>query len=158
MNYLRNIFRGKKKENVDAIAIANELFYGKIDFNDVNIEKIIKQNNIPVKMNASLKKDIENQYYRLMEIDENIERKNDDKRALASVINRNSIPVSGPLANQLGLPISAPKKLSMSASDEDEDVWVTSSSSIDGGARRKRITKSKRRKSKKTRKHRKKRV
>jgi hypothetical protein len=147
----RGLF-GKKKDNVDAIAIANELFYKKIDFNDVNIDKIIKENKIPVKMNDSLKKDIENQYYRLMEIDENIERKNEDKRALASVIKRNSIPVSGPLAKELGLPISAPKKLSMSASDEDEDEWVTSSSSIGGGMKKRRKTKGKRRKSKKNRK------
>ena len=147
----RGLF-GKKKENVDAIIIADKLFYGNIDLNDVNIDKIIKQNRIPVKMDASLKKDIENQYYRLMEIDENIERKNEDKRALQELIVRNSIPVSGPLAKQLGLPISTPKKRSMSASDEDEDEWVTSSSSIGGGMKKRRNTKGKRRKSKKTRK------
>jgi len=85
-----------------------------------------------------------------MEKDENTERKNEDKRALAEIITRNNVPVSANLAKQLAFPVSAPKKISMSASDEDE--WVTSSSSIDGGARRKRSTKSKRRKSKKTRK------
>ena len=148
MNYLRNIFT--KKKNGDAFVIANDLFYGNMELNEGNIESLIKKNRIPVKMDASLKKDIEDQYYRLMEKDENTERKNEDKRALAEIITRNNVPVSANLAKQLAFPVSAPKKISMSASDEDE--WVTSSSSIDGGARRKRSTKSKRRKSKKTRK------
>lgn len=156
MNYLRNIFT--KKKNGDAFVIANDLFYGNMELNEGNIESLIKKNRIPVKMDASLKKDIEDQYYRLMEKDENTERKNDDKRALAEIITRNNVPVSGPLAKQLGLQVSAPKKISMSASDEDEDEWVTSSSSIEGGMKKRRKTKSKRRKSKKTRKHRKKRV
>lgn len=147
MNYLRNIFT--KKKNGDAFVIANDLFYGNMELNEDNIESLIKKNRIPVKMDASLKKDIEDQYYRLMEKDENTERKNEDKRALAEIITRNNVPVSANLAKQLAFPVSAPKKISMSASDEDE--WVTSSSSIDGGARRKRSTKSKRRKSKKTR-------
>lgn len=158
MNYLRNIFT--KKKNGDAFVIANDLFYGNMELNNDNIESLIKKNRIPVKMDASLKKDIEDQYYRLMEKDENTERKNEDKRALAEIITRNNVPVSANLAKQLAFPVSAPKKISMSASDEDEDEdeWVTSSSSIEGGMKKRRKTKSKRRKSKKTRKHRKKRL
>jgi hypothetical protein len=154
MNYLRNIFT--KKKNEDAFVIANDLFYGNMELNNGNIESLIKKNRIPVKMNASLKKDIEDQYYRLVEKDENTERQNEDKRALEEIITRNNVPVSANLAKQLAFPVSAPKKISMSASDEDE--WVTSSSSIEGGMKKRRKTKSKSRKSKKTRKHRKKKV
>jgi hypothetical protein len=151
MNYLRNIFT--KKKNGDAFVIANELFYGNMELNNSNIESLIKKNRIPVKMNDALKKDIEDQYYRLMEKDENTERKNEDKRALEEIITRNKVPVSANLAKQLEFPVSSPKKISMSMSS-DEDVWVSSSSSIEGGMKKRRKTKSKRRKSKKTRKRR----
>ena len=151
MNYLRNIFT--KKKNGDAFVIANELFYGNMELNNSNIESLIKKNIIPVKMNDALKKDIEDQYYRLMEKDENTERKNEDKRALEEIITRNKVPVSANLAKQLEFPVSSPKKISMSMSS-DEDVWVSSSSSIEGGMKKRRKTKSKRRKSKKTRKRR----
>ncbi len=151
MNYLRNIFT--KKKNGDAFVIANELFYGNMELNNSNIESLIKKNIIPVKMNDALKKDIEDQYYRLMEKDENTERKNEDKRALEEIITRNKVPVSANLAKQLAFPVSSPKKISMSMSS-DEDVWVSSSSSIEGGMKKRRKTKSKRRKSKKTRKRR----
>ena len=151
MNYLRNIFT--KKKNGDAFVIANELFYGNMELNNSNIESLIKKNRIPVKMNDALKKDIEDQYYRLMEKDENTERKNEDKRALEEIITRNKVPVSANLAKQLAFPVSSPKKISMSMSS-DEDVWVSSSSSIEGGMKKRRKTKSKRRKSKKTRKRR----
>ena len=59
MNYLRNIFT--KKKNGDAFVIANDLFYGNMELNNDNIESLIKKNRIPVKMDASLKKDIEDQ-------------------------------------------------------------------------------------------------
>ena len=150
MNYLRNIFSSKKKINPDSLIIANELFYGKekLALNDVNIDKIIKQNKIPVKMNASLKKDIEDEYYRLNQIKQNDTRMYNEERAYTKQ-ERDLDAIRNKYRPQ--------KPVSMT-SGEDEDVWVDTSSSIEGGARRKRSTKSTRRKSKKTRKHRKKRA
>ena len=150
MNYLRNIFT--KKPNRDAEVIANKLYHGNVDLTYKNIDSIIEEYNIKVKMDNSLIKDVEDEYYRLVEKDEEINRMNEDKRALAKVIEGNNIPVSGHLAKQLGLPIK--RSMSM-ASGEDE--WVDTSSSIEGGMKKRRKTKGKKTKRRNTRKHRKKR-
>ena len=153
MNYLRNIFT--KKPNRDAEVIANKLYHGNVDLTYKNIDSIIEEYNIKVKKDASFYKDVEDQYNKLVITYNKIEAENEDKEALAKVIKGNNIPVSAKLAKQLALPISSPKNLSMSMESE-EDEWVdTSSSSIEGGARRK--TKRKKTKRRNTRKHRKKR-
>ncbi len=148
----RGLF-GKKKANVEAHMIANALFTSKEELTEDNIKNTINQKKIPVKMDASLIKDVEDEYYRLVEKDEEITRMNEDKRALAKVIEGNNIPVSGHLAKQLGLPIK--RSISM---ESGEDEWVDTSSSIEGGMKKRRKTKGKKTKRRKTRKHRKKRV
>ncbi len=144
MNYLSNLFRGKKKPNVDAIVIANELFYGNMELNNDNIESLIKKNRIPVKMNDSFKNDIKNEYNRLMQNKQNDTRMYEDELEYT----KQERDLDAIREKYIAKPVTTKQ-------DIDEDVWVTSSSSIDGGARRKRRkTKSKRRKSKKTRKRR----
>ena len=77
-----------------------------------------------------------------------IEAENEDKRALAKVIEGNKIPVSGHLAKQLGLPIK--RSISM---ESGEDEWVDTSSSIEGGMKKRRKTKGKKTKRRKTRRN-----
>ena len=141
MNYLSNLFRGKKKENVDAIIIAKEIFTGKEEMNDQNIAKNIKQYGISVKMNDSFKNDIKNEYNRLMQNKQNDTRMYEDE--LAYTKQERDL-------DAIREKYRAPKPVT-TKQDIDEDVWVTSSSSIEGGMK-KRSTKGKRRKSKKTRK------
>ena len=152
MNYLKNIFT--KKPNRDAEVIANKLYHGNVDLTYKNIDSIIEEYNIKVKKDASFYKDVEDQYNKLVITYNKIEAENEDKEALANVINRRQIPISANLAKQLALPISRPMP-ARRRQYEEEDEWET----IEGGARRKRRkTKSKKTKGKKTRKHRKKRV
>ena len=150
MNYLRNIFT--KKPNRDAEVIANKLYHGNVDLTYKNIDSIIEEYNIKVKKDASFYKDVEDQYNKLVITYNKIEAENEDKRALAKVIEGNKIPVSGHLAKQLGLPIK--RSISM---ESGEDEWVDTSSSIEGGMKKRRKTKGKKTKRRNTRKHRKKR-
>ena len=151
MNYLRNIFT--KKPNRDAEVIADKLYHGNVDLTYKNIDSIIEEYNIKVKKDASFYKDVEDQYNKLVITYNKIEAENEDKEALANVIKGNNIPVSAKLAKQLALPISSPKNLSMSM-ESGEDEWVDTSSSIEGGARRKRRkTKGKKTKRRKTRRN-----
>ena len=150
MNYLRNIFT--KKPNRDAEVIANKLYHGNVDLTYKNIDSIIEEYNIKVKKDASFYKDVEDQYNKLVITYNKIEAENEDKEALANVINRNKIPTSATLAKQLALPTK--RSISM---ESGEDEWVDTSSSIGGGMKKRRKTKGKKTKRRNTRKHRKKR-
>lgn len=151
MNYLKNIFT--KKPNRDAEVIANKLYHGNVDLTYKNIDSIIEEYNIKVKKDASFYKDVEDQYNKLVITYNKIEAENEDKEALANVINRNKIPTSANLAKQLALPTKRPMP-ARRRQYEDEDEWET----IGGGMKKRRKTKSKKTKSRNTRKHRKKRV
>ena len=143
MNYLSNLFRGKKKTNRDAIIIANEFLYGKeqLALTDDNIAKIIKQNRIPVKMDNSLIKDIEDEYYRVKDNDTRMYEEEraytKQERDLDAIRNKYRSPK----------PASIPKQ------DSDEDEWVDTSSSIEGGMKKRRKTKGKKTKRRKTRRN-----